>query len=434
MNPTNRWQLMHYINSVILKTCMALVIGITICFTTDCMGQSRDQSIGYEIPEVLIASEILPPELSIGKNFSVSGELAKPEDTITKGFTYRSEIVSSVGRFKAYCIDMLRIRIQEIKAIGILQEIKKKNAFDNTLEKVGKSPYSGVMELILHPVDTLTGVPKGGWRFITRSGEMVKGGPEGREGRSGDALADFSKLKRRYAYKLGVDAYSTNKVLQKELNSVTWAGLASGEETSLLFIKTLTGTVGMIIERTPFLDKIEKILIDNAPGELLLINHEKLKQIGVKESVIKEFLSHPNYSPRHKTIVVHALAEMDGAQNRNEFIKQALLVEHEEMAFIYQRTAEMMHSYHKNVKPFIEIIPFRKSVAGYTSDQAIVSTLPLDYVYWTELTDLFVSELLLLSESEDRQATQVKMWISGKFTPTAREALTAKGITLKEDI
>jgi hypothetical protein len=58
----------------------------------------------------------------------------------------------------------------------------------------------------------------------------------------------------------------------------------------------------------------------------------------------------------------------------------------------------------------------------------------LDYVYWTELTDLFVSELLLISESEDRQATQVKMWISGKFTPTAREALTAKGITLKENI
>ena len=420
MSLSIRLQRRCYIGVNNLKLFMALVIWIMASFTTDCMGQSRDQSIGYEIPEVLIASEILPPELTIGKNFSVSGELAIQEDTITKGFTYRSEIVSSVGKFKAYCIDMLRIRIQEIKAIGILQEIKKKVAFDDTLEKVGKSPYGGVMELILHPADTVTGIPKGG--------------PEGREDKSGDVLVDFSKLKRRYAYKLGVDAYSTNKVLQKELNSVTWAGLASGEETSLLFIKTLTGTSGMIIVRTPFLDKIEKILIDNAPDELLLINHEKLKQIGVKEPVIKEFLSHPNYSPRHKTIVVHALAEMDGAQNRNEFIKQALLVEHEEMAFIYQRTAEMMHSYHKNVKPFIEIIPFRKSVAGYTSDQAIVSTLPLDYVYWTELTDLFVSDLLLISESEDRPVTQVNMWISGKFTSTAKEALTAKGITLKENI
>ena len=327
-----------------------------------------------------------------------------------------------------------KIRIQEIKAIGILREIKKKVAFDNTLEKVGKSPYSAVMELILHPVDTLTGVPKGGWRFITRSGEMVKGGPEGREDRSGDALADFSKLKRRYAYKLGVDVYSTNKVLQKELNSVSLAGFASGEGTSLLLSKHITGTAGMIIKRTLFLDKIERILLDNAPDELLLINQEKLKQIGVKEPVIKEFLNHPNYSPSRKTIVVHALAEMDGAQNRDKFIKQALLVEHEEMAFIYQRTAEMMHSYHKYVKPFIEIIPFSKSVAGYTADKAIVSTLPLDYVYWTELTDLFVSEILRLSESEDRPVTQVEMWISGKFTRDAKKALKAKGITLKENM
>ncbi len=55
-------------------------------------------------------------------------------------------------------------------------------------------------------------------------------------------------------------------------------------------------------------------------------------------------------------------------------------------------------------------------------------------INWTELTDLFVSELSLLSESEDRPVTQVKMCISGNFTSTAREALTAKGITLKENM
>jgi hypothetical protein len=50
------------------------------------------------------------------------------------------------------------------------------------------------------------------------------------------------------------------------------------------------------------------------------------------------------------------------------------------------------------------------------------------------MTDLFVSEILLLSKSEDRPVKRVNMWISGKFTSTAREALTAKGITLKENM
>jgi hypothetical protein len=416
-----------------LKTYMVLAIGTIIFFTTDCMGQSRIPSIAYEIPRVLVASEVLPPDLSIGDNYSVSGRLAALEDTVSYGFENEFEIVSTFGTFEAHCEDMLRIRIQEIKAIGILREIKKKVAFDNTLEKVGKSSYSGVMELILHPVDTITGIPRGGWRFITRSGEMVKGGPEGKEDTSGDALVDFSKLKRRYAYKLGVDVYSTNKVLQKELNSVSWAGFASGAGISLVK-KPLRGTEGMVIERTPFLDKIDKILLDNAPEELLLINQEKLKQMGVKEPVIKEFLSHPAYSTRHETIIVHALAEMDGARNRDQFIKQALLAEHEERAFIYQQIAEMMYGYHKNVKPIIDLIPVRKLAVGYTTDQAIISMLPLDYVYWSEMTDLFVSEILLISESEDRPVKRVNMWISGKFTPSAKKALAAKGITLKENM
>ncbi len=420
---------------------MVLAIGTIIFFTTDCMGQSRTPSIPieesgfipYEVPRVLVASQILPPELSIGDNYSVSGRLSAPGDTVSYGFENEFEIVSSFGTFEAHSEDMLRIRIQEIKAIDILREIKNTKAFKNALEKAGNSSYSGVMELILHPVDTITGIPRGDWRFITRSGEMVKGGPEGEEDRSGDALIDFSKLKRRYAYKLGVDVYSTNKVLQKELNSVSWAGFASGAGISLIK-KPLRGTEGMVIERTPFLDKIDKILLDNAPDDLQRINQEKLKQMGVKDPVIKEFLSHPSYSPRNETIIVHALAEMDGARNRDQFIKQALLAEHEERALLYQNLVEMMHSYHKDVNPIRDLIPVRKLAVGYTDEQAIISMLPLDYVYWSEMTDLFVSELVLLLKSKDRPVKRVNMWISGEYTRRAKKALAAKGITLKENM
>ena len=102
------------------------------------------------------------------------------------------------------------------------------------------------------------------------------------------ALADFFKLKCRYAYKLGVDVYSTNKVLQKNLNSVSMAGFASGTGTSILFTKAGKSAEGLmlkdvkdlkIITRTPFLDEIDKLLLDNTPDDLEIINREKLKQI-----------------------------------------------------------------------------------------------------------------------------------------------------------
>ncbi len=433
MNLTSRLQRRCYVGFRNLKLFMILVIGIIAYFTTDCMGQPLTQIIGYEEPRVLIASEVLPPELSIGDNYSVSGRLASTEERIHYGFDNEYEIISTFGKFEAHSEKMLRIRIQEIKAIGILRKIKKRNEFDNAVEKAGKSSYSGVMELILHPVDTVTGIPKGGWRFITQSGEIVKGEPEGREDRTSDALVGFSKLKRRYAYKLGVDVYSTNKLLQMELNSVSWAGFASGAGIS--FIKrSLRDTAGMVIERTPLLDKMDKILLDNTPEELLLINKEKLKQMGVKESVVKEFLSHPSYSPRNETIIVHALAEMDGAKNRDQFIKQALLAEYEESAFFNQNLAEMMNGYHKDVKPIREIIPVRTLVVGYTDDQAIISTLPLDYLYWTKISDLFFSEIVLLSKSEDRPVKRVDLWISGECTSGARKAIAAKGILVKENM
>ena len=122
-------------------------------------------------------------------------------------------------------------------------------------------------------------------------------------------------------------------------------------------------------------------------------------EMGVRESVIKEFLRHPAYSPRHSTILVHALAEMQGVKNREAFIEQALNAEYEEEAFLYQRMAELLHGYHTHVKPIKEIVPVRKFVVGFTSDQTIVAAIPLDLLYWIEQADLGSAALVKLDLS-----------------------------------
>jgi hypothetical protein len=232
-------------------------------------------------------------------------------------------------------------------------------------------------------------------------------------------------------------------VLQKELNSVSMAGFASGEGTSILFTKAGKSAEGLmlkdaeslkIVTRTPFLEEIDKLLLSNTQDGLKIINRGKLKQIVKEDYVIEGFLNHDNYSPRNKTIIVHALAKMDGVKNRDIFIKQALLVDNDEIAFIYQDMAEMIYYYHKKVKPVVEIIPVRKMVANYTIDQTIITILPIDNLYWSEPTDLLVSELLQLSKSEDRPVKQVIVGISGKATSLAKEVLTVKGVVIKENM
>jgi hypothetical protein len=338
---------------------------------------------------------------------------------------------------------MVRIRAHEINVIAVLQDIKRTKTFSNAIEKARKSRYKKAANLILNPVDTVRGVPKGGWRFITESGEMIEGGPEGRKGGPEDALNDFFKLKCLYAYKLGVDVYSTNKELQKELNSVSMAGFASGAGAAILFTKAGKSAEGLmltdadalkIITRTPFLEEIDKLLLDNTQEGLKIVNREKLKQIVKEDYVIEGFLNHDDYTPRNKTIIVHALAKMDGIKNRDNFIKQAILVDNDEIAFIYQDMAEMIYYYHNKVKPVVEIIPVRKMVAIYTIDQTIIAMLPIDNLYWSKPTDIFASELLKLSKSEDREVKQVIFGITGKATSQAKEVIASRGIVIKENM
>jgi hypothetical protein len=262
---------------------------------------------------------------------------------------------------------------------------------------------------------------------------------KGKRGDSEDSvtkeLIGFSRVKRQYAHKFDVDVYSSNEILQKELNSVSWAGFAGGAGVSLatLAVKTASKVAYISIKATKFTYGMNKIMLDYAPEDLRRLNREKLQQIGVEKSVIEEFLFHPKYSPRHKTFIVHALAEMDGVKNRDQFIKQALLAESELDAYIFQRIAEMLYGYHTQVGRISEIIPVRRVAVGYTKDQAIVIALPTDYIYWTERADLGLQAITWI-QSGERPVKRTELWVTGRLTQKAKSEIEARGVIVKEQI
>ena len=73
-------------------------------------------------------------------------------------------------------------------------------------------------------------------------------------------------------------------------------------------------------------------------------------------------------------------------------------------------------------------------VVNYTIDQTIIAMLPIDNLYWSKPTDIFVSEILKLSKSEDREVKQVIFGVTGKATSQAKEVLTSRGIVIKENM
>ncbi|MDR4506615.1 MAG: hypothetical protein MRJ65_00015 [Candidatus Brocadiaceae bacterium] len=254
--------------------------------------------------------------------------------------------------------------------------------------------------MISHPVGTLSGVPRSTGLFFAKA-EEVEEGEDGelKEGTARD-LNRFLKLKRRYAYALGVDVYSSNEKLQEALNSVTWAGYAGnmGEE---LLATPVSGPAGMEIKGAVFTEKMNKLLRDHSPEELEPIQQKKLQECWIDETVIERFLRHQKYSPRHKTILAHALAELKGVNNLEVFLEQALAVEYEDDAFLFQQRAEMLAVYHTQVKPISEIIPVASSAAAYTADQTLVALLPIDYAYWNGRADMGTDAFVQL-KSENR--------------------------------
>jgi hypothetical protein len=349
-------------------------------------------------------------------------------------FTNHFTISSPFGQFEAYGQDMLRIRIQEIHALAKLQEegsIDKLSAFGRGVAHAALSPLKFVVNLFSDPVETATQVPKGLWRATTRLREMVIGERGPLEGPASKEIIGFSMVKRKVADELGVDVYSSNPVLQKTLNRLSWAGYAGDTGVRLLTIP-VAGPAGAILTGTTLSSAVGDILRDYAPEDLRRLNRDKLEAMEIDESIIENFLGHPWYSPRHETVIVQALSEMQSVANRGRFLEVAILAQFEEDALFFQRLSEMLVAYHHNIRPLSDIVAMdNQLVAGYANNHTLIAMIPTDRLAWQrEVAE--AAQHLRNWKNPEHPTQKVEVWISGEPTPLAAKNLKAMGLTVKK--
>ena len=175
----------------------------------------------YEESKILYANEMLPEEVLDSDLYTIKSEIE------TEGFTNTYHISSDFGDFVAHGNENLYKVVQEIKAINELSKLKNSDQFVEGAKASAKSPYNFVESLINEPVDTIIGVPEGLWQYASRAAEMTTQEKSEFEDNFGKELILFSSIKRKLAYDLNVDVYSSNKVLQEHLNSVSWAAYSA---------------------------------------------------------------------------------------------------------------------------------------------------------------------------------------------------------------
>ncbi len=402
-----------------------------VCFLPVVLDQTTAFSAApapqFEKPVNRRAGDVLPPKLIAGPHYRVR------DVVVSYGYMNHYGVDSDFGAFEVTGDFALRKLIREIGAIATLRNFKKSEAYVDGVKKAASQPLEFGANLITDPVDTISGVPKGiaGLFQNVKTGLSTKASP-GEDGKIEQALA-VSSNKRDLAARLGVDVYSSNSVLQKELNSLAWA-TTLGSLTLSAALAPVGGPAVTAVSLTRTAQQVSDTLKEYPPQRLRQINEQKLTAMGVASGLATQFLEHNSYTPTHHTVIVNSLEALTGARGRDAFIQQALSANDEETANFFMNMAETMRGYQLKVSPIKQINAYGPLIFAKAGNGVVLIPLPLDYGIWTERASQRVPAALAAYKGSIPDAKKIEAWVSGTVSKRAKEELARLGVQVVEDV
>jgi hypothetical protein len=377
-------------------------------------------------PAVRQASAILPAAGLTGPHYRIMDKV------VTFGYQHRFTVTSDFGVFEVTGDAALRKLLREIHAIAEIQKLKGGKEFAKAVGNAALSPVYFSKDLITDPVDTVTGIPKGVFRLFKNAGTAITTKRDPETDSKIQTILLVSKNKRDYAAKLGVDVYSSNKVLQKELNSLGWAA-AAGSWAVTIAAAPFSGPGMMAFKATRFSNSMNTVLQQEPPPRLRQINSKKLGEMGVSDDLKKRFLDHSVLSPRHKTVIVHSLSELSKASGQGQFISLALSAEDEVDANFFMQMAETLRGYDETVSPLVDIMVVPPMVLAKTAKGPVLMPFPLDQGVWTERAAHVVPQVIGNARVAGFTGPY-ELWVTGTLSAMARQQLSKLGITATENV
>ena len=408
---------------------------LTLSGTVACFAQTpqpfevrRAEAVFEELPE-LRASEILKPEFLQGPHFAVRDPV--PTSAGMNQFT----IDSDFGLFEADGNEMLLQRLKEIDAIARLQGVSRTDEFKNSLMAAAKSPLNSAKNIARDPAQAISNVPKGIMKFLGRAKESVENVGEGGGGAIGDGrrLKDaigYSDKKRKIALEMGVDPYTTNTVLQKQLDDVAWASWAGGFSFSVATLP-ISGAAKAVLTVTNVNSTVEDLLRQKTPSELEEINRVTFRAMGASSSDIEQILHGGAFTPTQATAFAVHLKALRGVANRGAFVKaaaQRCTTEADALFCVY--TAALMDQINQKTS-IARIVMLGDFPICVAKDGTIIVALQWDYAAWTSGAAAFTNDVQKLAEKSGKGA-HVIIDLSGQVSPRLREELEKRGLALQD--
>jgi hypothetical protein len=407
-------------------TFMKKYIVLLVLAPCSLLGQSGSPPTNTEEPPTLSAKEILKPDFLAGDGFTVNDEVP------TSTGRNRYLIVSEYGEFEADGNIMLERRIKEVAAIRKLKEVSRTDAYKNALKAAVASPLGVAKDVVTNPVGTITGIPKGLFKFVSRAGQSVKERTNGRErsqyeDSNAANLIGFSKAKRAVAIQLGVDPYSSNETLQRELNGIAWATFA-GKMTFSVATLPIGGAAGLALTSAGVTNTLNQTLMDQAPAELRVRNLNGMLAMGCDRATANRFNTNTAFSPSVQTAIVMNLETLKGVANRAAFVDLAGSEATDEGdALFFLGTSRVLAELHAK-KPLARLQQVGRIPVALGKDGRAVVALQWDYAAWTDNAANFIG--LLKASDFGKKPSGLMIAISGDASLLAQQKLKEANIEL----
>ena len=276
------------------------IIGLAVALLLPTVGSSAES---YESPATLDAGSVLADMPLSGRGWRIE------------------PAVRSDGRMNHYRIDgpdgpidavgdvLARERAREFEAVAVIREIKTTEAYTDALERAGRSTLGAGRDVIVDPVRALRGLP-GGMRIL--GGEVTAAAGAIGEGDAGvsetiKGAIGYHTAKRRLARELGVDPYSSNATLQRELDDLAWAVYAGGATIDAgLLAAPMAASLSVRAAKTATLERRGDR--DVSPALLYAKAKKVLSELGLSDDETEAALYEGACSPRHRSETVAVLA------------------------------------------------------------------------------------------------------------------------------
>ena len=319
--------------------------------------------------------------------------------------------------------------LQELRAISQLRQISTAKAVTRGLSQSAKETYQTGRQIVQDPIEAVKKIPQGASRFFGKvqdffSQDEGDAGQKTSVGETAKGILGINDEKRKLAARLGVDVYSRNETLQKELDRVASA-MAGGGLALNIGTMPIGGAVGIGLTAIGIEQTVDSLINESSPEELRKWNEQNLTKLGAKPDLITQFLNHPWYSPRKETIITAALKKAN--TDPNLFLETANKALTEEDGRYFQHVAQLLAEYSEKVAPLQSLRLEDGVLCGLDRNGVLVVPVSFDYAIWTQTVAQRADALARLVSS-DQNIKGAKIWTNGKLSDRLKAELDRRSI------